>query len=253
MPLQHDNPAARLQALLLDLHTTHPREQERQQLTAWDAVCSLLGVQPDSPAGLQVIGDTVRLPDDVEVTISAHAEDDEERDHLLESLPLARSAMTALSKRQPLLQMIATFAPGGAVHMSGLVRDLASCSRVLQRASPSSALTDDELDRLRTLISELMEQVISTSLDTDVRLLLITHLQKMLEAVQRVRLGGRAAIEEELDAVIGALTRRPESVVELRSTGLLDKIKSWADALNGILSVGSGSAQLGQTVMRALE
>ncbi|MGW7097623.1 hypothetical protein [Streptomyces sp. NPDC054874] len=183
----------------------------------------------------------------------AHAEGDEERDHLLESLPLARSAMTALSKRQPLLQMIATFAPGGAVHMSGLVRGLASCSRVLQRASPSSALTDDELDRLRTLISELMEQVISTSLDTDVRLLLITHLQKMLEAVQRVRLGGRAAIEEELDAVIGALTRRPESVAELRSTGLLDKIKAWADALNGILSAGSGSAQLGQTVMRALE
>ncbi|WP_406137144.1 hypothetical protein OH828_00085 [Streptomyces anulatus] len=98
-----------------------------------------------------------------------------------------------------------------------------------------------------------MEQVISTSLDTDVRLLLITHLQKMLEAVQRVRLGGRAAIEEELDAVIGALTRRPESVAELRSTGLLDKIKALADALNGILSVGSGSAQLGQTVMRALE
>ncbi|CAH9420191.1 hypothetical protein SGL43_07249 [Streptomyces globisporus] len=98
-----------------------------------------------------------------------------------------------------------------------------------------------------------MEQVISTSIDTDVRLLLITHLQKMLEAVQRVRLGGRAAIEEELDAVIGSLTRRPEGVAELRSTGLLDKIKAWADALNAILAVGSGSAQLGQTVMRALE
>ena len=83
---------------------THPREQERQQLTAWDAVCSLLGVQPESSAGLQVLADTVRLPDDVAVAISAHAEDDEERDHLLESLPLARSAMTALSKRQPLLQ-----------------------------------------------------------------------------------------------------------------------------------------------------
>ncbi|MBK3558021.1 hypothetical protein JHN55_16075 [Streptomyces sp. MBT56] len=71
--------------------------------------------------------------------------------------------------------------------------------------------------------------------------------------MQRVRLGGRAAIEEELDAVIGALTRRPEGVAELRSTGLLDKIKAWADALNAILAVGSGSAQLGRTVMRALE
>lgn len=52
---------------------------------------------------------------------------------------------------------------------------------------------------------------------------------------------------------LGALTRRPEGVAELRSTGLLDKIKAWADALNAILAVGSGSAQLGQTVMRALE
>ncbi|MEV5583016.1 hypothetical protein AB0L39_31200 [Streptomyces parvus] len=123
MSLPHDNPAARLQVLLLDLHMTHPREQERQRVTAWDAVCSLLGVQSESPAGLQVIADTVRLPEDVAVAIGAHAEDDEERDHLLESLPLARSAMTALSRRQPLLQMFATFAPGGAVHMSGLVRD----------------------------------------------------------------------------------------------------------------------------------
>ncbi|MFD8731321.1 hypothetical protein [Streptomyces sp. NPDC059611] len=253
MPLQRDNPAARLQALLLELHTTHPHEQHRQRNTAWNAVCGLMDVQPESPAGLQAIADTVRLPEDVADAISAHVQDEEERDHLLESLPLARSAMTALASRQSLLQMIETFAPGGAVHMSGLVRDLASCSRVLQRAIPSSVLTDEELDRLRTLISELMEQVISTSLDADVRLLLITHLQKMLEAVQRVRLGGRAAIEEELDAVIGALTRRPESVAQLRSTGLLDKIAAWADALNGILSVGTGSAQLGQTVMRALE
>ncbi|MFD6803802.1 hypothetical protein [Streptomyces cyaneofuscatus] len=129
-------------------------------IAAQAPTCSLLGVQPDTSARLQVLADTVRLPDDVAVAISAHAEDDEEREHLLESIPLARSAMTALSKRQPLLQMIANFAPGGAVHMSGLVRDLVSCSRVLQRATPSSALTDDELDRSRTLISELMEQVI---------------------------------------------------------------------------------------------
>lgn len=247
-----DNPAARLHTLLLDLHEAHPRQQN-QQRQAWHAICSLLGVQPDSPAGLQAVADVVRLPDEVTEAIGAHVDDEEEREHLLEGMSLIRNAMTVVVSRNTLQGMFECFAPGGSVPLSGIVRDLASCSRVLHRSAPTSALSDAELDHLKTLIVGLMDQVIETGLDAGVRLLLLAHLRKMLEAVQLVRVGGRAAIEEELDAVVGAVIRRPEAAVTLQRSGLLEKLKTWVATMNGLLTVGTGSTQLGQAVMRAIE
>ncbi|MCX5316037.1 hypothetical protein [Streptomyces sp. NBC_00154] len=75
----------------------------------------------------------------------------------------------------------------------------------------------------------------------------------MLEAVQLVRVGGRALIEEQLDAIVGTVNRRPEAAETLQRTGLLEKLRTWVDTMNGLLSVGTGATQLGQAVVRAIE
>ncbi|MFD9239874.1 hypothetical protein ACFWB3_31950 [[Kitasatospora] papulosa] len=250
--MTQDNPAARLQLLLMDLHRAHPSQQQQQQ-QAWVAACTLLDVEPDSPAGLQAMADVTRLPDQVIAAITEHVDDEEERQHLLEGMPLIRAAMRDLTQRQPIQTMFARFAPGGAVPLSGVVRDLASCSRLLNRAAPASVLSESELDHLQTLITGLMEQIVGADLPADLRLLLLTHVRRMQEALQFVRIGGREAIQHELDAVLGAVIRRPEARESLREAGLLDKFKTWVDTLNGLLAVGTGSTQLAQTVARAIE
>ncbi|MFE4649900.1 hypothetical protein [Streptomyces sp. NPDC056707] len=98
-----------------------------------------------------------------------------------------------------------------------------------------------------------MNEVTDTGLDAGLRLLLLAHLRKMLEAVQLVRVGGRALIEEQLDVIVGTVIRRPEAAETLQRTGLFDKLRTWVDTMNGLLSVGTGATQLGQAVTRAIE
>ncbi|MEU0354082.1 hypothetical protein ACFV10_14560 [Streptomyces cyaneofuscatus] len=252
MTLTHDNPAARLRDVLLAVHRAFPNSRAQEPISSWQAFAQVLEVEQHTSAGLQAIAGVAHLPDLVVESIRALNEEPEEEAHLLLHLDGLQAAMTGLVARKSLYQVFATFAPGGEVPRSAAMHSLASAARVLHRADPLHAMSDEDVARLEVLIVDLMDEVNAAKLPPRANFLLLQHLHALLQAVHLVRIYGRGGVEGAFDAFLGAVVRRPETAEPLHEANLLDRFKDWVSTVNGIISVGTGAAGLGQQVMRML-
>ncbi|MGW6723595.1 hypothetical protein [Streptomyces sp. NPDC054995] len=248
----YDNPAARLREVLLAVHGSFPGKRAQDPIAGWQAFAQVLGVDQHSSAGLHALAGVTRLPDLVIEGIRALGEEPEEEEHLLLHLDGLQNAMGSLIARNSLYQVFSVFAPGGEVPKSAAVHSLASAARVLHRAAPVHAMPDEDITRLEGLIVDLMQEVGAAKLPASASLLLLHHLHALLQAVQMVRIYGRQGVENAFDAFVGAVARRPETAEPLHEASLMERFREWATTVNGIISVGTGAAGLGQQVMRVL-
>ncbi|MGP3753382.1 hypothetical protein [Streptomyces sp. IBSNAI001] len=248
----YDNPAARLREVLLAVHGAFRTRQTQEPISSWLAFAQVLGVEQHSSAGLHAIAGVARLPDLVIEGIRALGEEPEEEEHLLLHLDGLQNAMASLIARNSLYQVFSVFAPGGEVPKSAAVHSLASAARVLHRTAPAHSMSDEDIARLEDLIVDLMREVSAAKLPPNASLLLLQHLQALLQSVQMVRIYGRDGVEVAFDAFVGAVLRRPETAEPLRQANLMERFREWVTTVNGIISVGTGAAGLGQQVMRVL-
>ncbi|MFB8379048.1 class I SAM-dependent methyltransferase [Streptomyces rubiginosohelvolus] len=247
-----DNPAARLREVLLAVHATYSHKRAQEPISSWQDFAQVLEVEQHSTAGLHAIAGVARLPDLVIEGIRALGEEPEEEEHLLLHLDGLQNAMASLIARNSLYQVFSIFAPGGEVPKSAAVHSLASAARALHRAAPVHSISDEDVARLEELVVNLMGEVGATKLPPNVSLLLLHHLQALLQSVQMVRIYGRGSVEGTFDAFVGAVLRRPETVEPLREANLMERFSEWIATVNGIISIGTGAAGLGQQVMRVL-
>ncbi|MYZ34411.1 MULTISPECIES: hypothetical protein [unclassified Streptomyces] len=248
----HDNPAARLREVLLAVHSTFPVKRAQEPISGWQAFAQVLGVEQHTSAGLHAIVGVAQLPDLVVEGIRALGEEPEEEEHLLLHLDGLQSAMASLIARNTLYQVFSVFAPGGEVPKSAAVHSLASAARVLHRVAPVHSMSNEDITRLEGLIGDLMREVSAAKLPPTASLLLLHHLHALLQAVHMVRIYGRGGVEGTFDAFVSAVVRRPETTDPLREANLMDRFREWVTTVNGIISIGTGAAGLGQQVIRVL-
>ncbi|WP_411083713.1 hypothetical protein [Streptomyces sp. cmx-18-6] len=252
MTLTHDNPATRLRDVLLAVHRAFPNSRAQESISSWQAFAQVLEVEQYTSAGLHAIAGIAHLPDLVVESIRALNEEPEEEAHLLLHLDGLQAAMAGLVARRELYKVFTAFAPGGEVPRSAALHSLASAARVLHKADPLHAMSNEDVARLEVLIVDLMDEVNAAKLPLSTSLLMLRHLHALLQAVHMMRVSGRGGVEGAFDAFLGAVVRRPETAEPLHEANLLDRFREWVSTVNGIISVGTGAAGLGQQVMRML-
>ncbi|WP_405678506.1 hypothetical protein OG859_13255 [Streptomyces sp. NBC_00048] len=252
MAPQHDNPAARLRDVLLAVHARFPGQRDQEAVLAWSAFAQTLEVGENTAAGVHAIASVIQLPSQIIAAVRALGEEQDEEEHLLHGLDLLESAMAGVAARKPLYQVFYEIVPGGHVPQSAAAHGLLSVSRALHRANPVQFLSEEDLTRLENLITEMMSEVGATALPPQVRILLLSHLHLMLQAVHVARVTGRDDIEATFDALYGSIIRRPEHVEAIHQAGFADKFRDWINSFNGIISISTGAVGLGQQVVRML-
>ncbi|MFD9334265.1 hypothetical protein ACFWBF_07575 [Streptomyces sp. NPDC060028] len=252
MAPQHDNPAARLRDVLVAVHARFPGQRDQEAILGWAAFAQTLEVDENSAAGVHAIASVIQLPATIVAAVRALGEDSDEEEHLLFGLDTLESALSGVAARKPLYQVFAEIVPGGHVPKSAAAHGLLSISRALHRANPTQPLSAEDLTRLESLITEMMSEVSAGALPTQLRILLLSHLHSMLQAVHISRVTGREDIEATFDALFGSVIRRPEHVESMRETGFVERFRDWINSVNGIISIGTGTVGLGQQVMRML-
>lgn len=253
MAPQHDNPAARLRDVLLAVHARFPGQRDQEAVLAWTAFAQTLEVGENTAAGVHAIASVIQLPTTIIAAVRSLHEEADEEEHLLLDLDTLESAMAGVAARKPLFQVFSEIVPGGHVPKSAAAHGLLSVSRALHRANPTQFLSAEDLTQLETLITEMTSEVSAAALPAPLRILLLSHLHSMLQAVHVARVTGREDIEATFDALFGSVIRRPEHVESMREAGFVDRFRDWINSVNGIISIGTGAVGLGQQVMRILE
>ncbi|MFE9927421.1 hypothetical protein [Streptomyces sp. NPDC005533] len=252
MAPQQDNPAARLRDVLLAVHARFPGQRDQEQVLAWTAFAQTLEVGENTADGVHAIASVIQLPSQIIAAVRALGEEQDEEEHLLHGLDLLERAAAGVAARKPLYQVFSEIVHGGHIPQSAAVHGLLSVSRVLHRANPVQFFSEDDLARLESLITEMMSEVGTAALPGQLRILLLSHLHSMLQAVHVARVTGREDIEATFDALFGSVIRRPEHVESMREAGFVDRFRDWINSINGIISIGTGAVGLGQQVMRML-
>ncbi|MFD7645746.1 hypothetical protein ACFV4P_34460 [Kitasatospora sp. NPDC059795] len=245
-----DNPAGRLRRLLLDLHAAHGGRGE--QISAWHLWTEVLN--PDG--GIDDVETWTRflavlqLPGRIRTAVEGLGLDEDEQEHLLEHLDRVERGLAQATHRHPALHNFAQFAPAGDIPNSAAVQSLQTCSRALHRLAGEAMASEEDLRRISQVVAELMEEVLGSELDSDLKGLLLTHLRAVQEAVQNARVSGQRPIEEATDALVGALRRRPSLLTRLAgAAGWLPRVKETVDTVNTVLGMEEQARELTHRVL----
>jgi hypothetical protein len=105
------------------------------------------------------------------------------------------------------------------------LRALRFCSKELALLSPEEALSDDQIKELKTDVDELYESVFkSTELETELKQVILGHLDSILQAIHHYRVKGLRPIAEAL--TITAVTLDGAAKKQKRSRSRKHKVKT---------------------------
>ncbi|MFJ2402878.1 hypothetical protein ACIOUE_16410 [Streptomyces xanthochromogenes] len=247
MAQYRDNPAGRLEKLLLDLYAATSGEQAQRQKEAWRAVVDLAGGEPSFPRQMSVVGIVVGLPRQVRESVEYLPLDEERKDHLLLHLDKVEAGMVQLATRQTLYAMFTAFATGGVVPQCAAISSLSHCSYELHHSMPEITVSDEDLARIVDLITDLMAEVAEAKLPAQVKRALLHHLTTLLQAVHDIRFAGTQPVDDALFALLG-VAGRADCQEKASADSWWRKFVSVVQDLGNLLSVGQNAAQVGQGI-----
>jgi len=244
MTVYTDNPAGRLHALL-DSFKLNSSQQPVH--SAWGAV---FGVQGDLSGLLSALGLLVDLPDQVEAEVDRVNPEEFDRDAVMRwKVQLAPFIRDRLLNNERADQAVAAITEGS-------MASLESCSFVLHRYRPQRVLSDADIEKIRSLVQELVA-TIEEELDGEWELLdfLLQHAKAMSRALDHYPIVGTAALETALDQSLGAVARRGGDFAAKEYT----RRESWkkfaklAGAVLVVLQVPTTALQLPGEIRQAIE
>ncbi len=181
--------------------------------TAWQGWARIFNLPARDSVGMhRRIALLVALPDEVEQAF-VHL-DQESRGLWLRHLPAVRESFSRFPQAGSIA--LSTFRSG----LSGEVLYSVEAAATVLRARWTAVLPEqDTLDTVTERLLELLREVrLAEDLDEEMREFLTRQLSALLRGVQTVKVGGRAAMEDALDVVVGALVRRSDITVRAPET-----------------------------------
>jgi hypothetical protein len=239
-----DNPAGRLHALLMQMHAAAP-DQNR---SGWQTMVQVLappGTPEDSATALAAAARMFELPRAVRAAVAALDVDEEEKTELVLDLDKIEAGLVQIrNPAQPIRAIFSSFAPAGDVPSSAAVRTLLMCSSRLHRIAPEPMASFEDLERLAAAVTDLIEDVQGSQLDSRAKLLLMHHLHALLRAIDFARITGMVPLEEGVDAFVGALHRQPEVGTEIAKASIFDRLKQLVAGIELLLRGARGAREL---------
>lgn len=247
-----DNPAGRLYRLFMDLHAAFPTDQQQRPKQAWTAIVALVGNEAGLAGEAAIVSGVASLPAQIRDAVHALAVDDGRKEHLLDGLSEIERGIFQMLNRQSLYSVFCEFATSGVVPQSAAISGLSHCSYELHRSAPEVTVSDEDLERIISLITELMEDVSDADLPDMVKRVMLNHLSALLQAARNVRFAGTQPLDDALFALTGSVVNRANAEEDLSRVGLWEKFKKVVQGLNLMLSMAQGAAQLEQGISRIL-
>jgi hypothetical protein len=188
--LELDNPASRFLALL----TAGGSIQQADKTQIREAWRRILEVEEgDQVTLLRRIGLVYTLPGEIQAGVLAL--DNVNHDLLLEPLAEVNAAL-ALPINKYWNAFTASISDKSRYGLKVIEDNL-------QRSSLYVSLDEDGLARIQGEIQGLLEQVLGSEVEPDLRQLLVRHLQQMQSAIVEIRLRGADALRDASEAAIG--------------------------------------------------
>jgi hypothetical protein len=238
-----DNPAGRLYELLTSFRL---KAGQHSVPTAWAAALDISNV--NDPELLRRLAYVFRLPDEIQAELALV--DEQEYDDLA-----VRWLATIPGQLGPSL-----FSGRQSNQLSSEIDDaslasLEHCNWILHRYRPQRVFSNPDLDRIRGLISELLDEIRNDGgLEQDLRNFLTYHALAMLNALRDLRIRGPVALEDAFDQARGAVYRRMDLTVHMDShSGVWTKFQNVIVAVAAVLQIATSSFVLPGQIRQELE
>lgn len=233
-----DNPAGRLHQLLSAFRNA---DGDGQQFAR------LLRVAYDDDALMRSFAQVFALPDDIRSQIGKVDEDNYDPD-------LAMRWSTDLGKVFGATIFFGEKNPNSPT-FSEFLASLEYCSFVLHKFLPSRMPSESELEKLKGLISDLLNQLQSdSSIDSDLREFMLDHATAMEYALNDLTARGIVPLEEAFDRAVGALNRRMDITVRAEANpGVWKRFGDLLVAVAAVLQISTSAFVLPGQVRQAIE
>lgn len=233
MAIKHDNPAARLVALLEHAQRINADSPIKH---AWAV---LYGGKPDDDlAALAGKAAAIRL---ISETRQALADDPHLQDALYtEPLDVLSKVMIVQgSWDNPWRSVIGQLDPR-VMHV------LRINANQLGRTTKTSALTPEELEGLLKQLDDVRQDVLDSDLPIDLKTFIVSHLEEIRASLVQYRIYGNKGVVEQLAKTIGMswLAYRTE-LKDAEDVGAKKKFVEFVNLLAGMVTIVQGVSQLG--------
>jgi hypothetical protein len=195
--------------------------------------------EEDGPTPIRVMGrlvDVMGLPAQVRAEVTTHLPD--QAAFLLRYMPRVEQAL-ALTNFDDNTNAVRTMIDEPTLY------SIEAIAHMLPSPAREPRVSEENRTQLQEQLADLGLDVRSASdLDDGLRLLLLTHIRAMQEALDRVVYLGVEPIRDEIDRTIGELVRRPDLREEVKESTLGQRFLSVVASLTVLVGFGHQTLEL---------
>lgn len=231
----HDNPAKRLLGILVE------GKKEDPHLKCREVWVRLLDIKSDNDALLiSRISKVIGL---IQLTVSELKKlDDTDED----SSQHWESKVTEAFIKQNIETTWHSF----IIHIDQPTISLLKLSaQLLKQHLTISEFSDDQLEKLKLNVEELMEFVLSSNIDVEIQLILLRSFDRILNSINEYKITGHSVIFDELDSIMGKNFTNEKFQKEMKTEDG-SKILSRLNIFSNMLSVYNGVPELAQDAFK---
>lgn len=126
------------------------------------------------------------------------------------------------------------------------------CSEILSRLRPEEVLDEDQLKKLHEDIQGLMEEVLESDIDENLKRYMFEHLQTVALAIQEYRIRGSRPLQKAVEATLGSLAMNPEMYEKTSKTKEGGKFLKIMARVPVLLKLADRFTQIAERVIKLL-
>jgi hypothetical protein len=141
-------------------------------------------------------------------------------------------------------------------YISGITEDtltvLEFCAEELSGRHSEPVVDDDQLKELLEDVNALFDEIKTSTLPSDLKVLLLQELEEIRKAIQQYRIRGVERLREGLAAVTGSVMVNAELIKNGNQYEAVSKFKKVFFALDSVITLASKAAPLIEPIKRAI-
>lgn len=231
-----DNPAGRLYAIFTNIVNTGERlRRDNHTLTLLKVLANAFEVDENNREGLKALGKIFELIDSTEERIKKLQNIDTE---------LYLSPLEEIADAFVKIDMSSTFFNLASLGIDKKTLDkLKFCAYTLSREQGEILLSAEQLNELLLEVRELLDKVLESELNADIKQFLIERLRDIEQAIINYKFEGSVGLRKVLEGTIGALILSG-NVKEQKENPLVTRFFTVVTRLAALLNIANTSKQL---------
>lgn len=238
MLAEYSNPAGRLHSVLSDAFKRSPKTVVR---AVW---ADVLDVAPDDTG--QILFRLAELIQQIAAGRDAVARvEDVDTDLFLRPFGVLEKAFVTVNLEAPWEQFRNRIDPATMVALE-------YSAEMLSHHMPEDEIPVEKLDDLRAEVEKLLETVLKSDIDEELRTTLVEYLERIRLAILAYRLRGADGLQEALDQTLGLIARRAREARSSSERTLFKRVWELLRNLNTAVSLAKRIKELAPPELETL-